>query len=484
MTKEELKNKLGGIISKMAQETSGQISAQTWILSEIWQSAFDGNYTNLRLFANSAPFHDTGMLSALKITELHKNMAVKELKRYVVSYVLAGSLVQGRATPKSDIDVFVVVDDTDIKKMTRAELKDKLRALITNMGIKAGDMTGIKNKLNVQVYILTDFWDSVKEANPIIFTFLRDGIPLYDRGTFMPWKQLLKMGRVKPSSEAIDLYMSSGDQMINRAKAKLKEIGMEDTFWAILTPTQAAIMLYGVPPPTPKETPEVLRELFVKKENVLEDSYVRILEKIIKTRKDLEHGDKKKLTGVEVDDLLNSCEKYLKRLDTLFKTIQKVKEKENMSKSYESLTNAVRDILRFEGFENVGDAELVKVFERELVKKGKIPADKLNLLRAMMKTNKEYDQGRLMSTEAAKAKKDYNSLLRFLIEHLQRIRSREISPGENSRQARRHVRGGPDHGRRRFRGEKRPEQGEAGVKRKNRLFRRHRKPKKVLPRRA
>ena len=427
LAKGDLKEKLGSVVAGMAKEINKDLTARAWLLSEVWQSAFDGKYDVLRMFASSVPFYDTGMLSALKITEIHKEMAVNKFERYVVSYVLAGSLVQGRATSKSDIDVFIVVDDTDVKKMTRVELKDKLRALITDMGVKAGEITGIKNKLNVQVYILTDFWDSVKEANPIIFTFLRDGIPLYDKGTFMPWKQLLKMGRVKPSSEAIDLYMSSGDQVINRARLKLKEIGMEDTFWAILTPTQAAIMLYGVPPPTPKETPEVLRELFVKKEKMLEEEYVKILERIIKTRKDLEHGDKKKMTGVEIDGLLSKCEKYLKRLDSLFKTIQKVKEKESMSRAYESLMNVVRDILRFEGFDNVKDAELVKVFEKESIKKGKIPAEKLKPLKEAVKAKKDYDEGKLMSTEVAKVKKDSNSLIRFLIEHFQRARGREFN---------------------------------------------------------
>jgi len=39
---------------------------------------------------------------------------------------------------------------------------------------------------------------------------------------FMPWKLLLKMGRIKPSIEAIDMFMSSGEQMISRVKFKLK----------------------------------------------------------------------------------------------------------------------------------------------------------------------------------------------------------------------------------------------------------------------
>ena len=294
------------------------------------------------------------------------------------------------------------------------------------MGIEAGEATGIKNKLNVQVYILTDFWDSVKEANPIIFTFLRDGVPLYDRGTFMPWKQLLQMGRIKPSAEAIDLYMSSGDQLISRVKFKLKEVGMEDTFWAILTPTQAAIMLYGVPPPTPKETPEVLRELFVKKEKLIEEEYVKILERNIKLRKDLEHGDKKELSGAEVDKVLADSERYLKRLDKLFKDLQKMKEEENVAQTYDHVVTVIRDVLRLEGVEKVSDIELISIFEDELISKGKVPAKFLRILNGIIKAKNDYDAGKLTKAEVGNVKKDSGELTKFLIEYMQRKRGKEL----------------------------------------------------------
>ena len=426
MTKQELKSKLSGIIAQIASDTDKNIVVDPVLLSELWQSAFDGKYDLVRKFAYAAPLYDTGMLAALKISEIHKEMVMKKFERYIVSYVLAGSLIQGRATEKSDIDVFLVVDDTDVKRMTRAELKDKLRSIIMGMGIEAGESTGIRNKLNIQVYILTDFWDSVKEANPIIFTFLRDGVPLYDRGTFMPWKQLLQMGRIKPSSEAIDLYMSSGDQLISRVKLKLKEIGMEDAFWAILTPTQAAIMLYGVAPPTPKETPEVLREIFVKKERLLEEEYVKILETVIETRKDLEHGDRKEMTGTEVDRMLGKCEKYLKRLDSLFKSIQKMKEEESVTKTYEGVVTVIRDVLRLEGIEKVSDVELMGVFEDELISKGKIPAKFLRSLNEIIRIKKNYDAGKLNQAEVSKVKKDSAELIKFLIEHMQRNRGKEL----------------------------------------------------------
>ncbi|MCX8147351.1 MAG: nucleotidyltransferase domain-containing protein [Candidatus Woesearchaeota archaeon] len=426
MSKVELKQKLDAIINKIAEDIDKNIAPQTIILSELWQSCYDGKYEILQTIAVSAPIYDTGMLAAIKIAEVHKTMVLKKFEKYIVSYVLAGSLVQGRATKESDIDVFVVIDDTDVKRMTRAELKDKLRAIIIGMGIEAGELTGIKNKLNIQVYILTDFWDSIKEANPIIFTFLRDGVPFYDRGIFMPWKQLLKMGKIKPSMEAIEMYMSSGEQMLQRVSFKMKDIAMEDIYYALLTPSQAAIMLYGLPPPTPKETPDIMREVFVRKEKLLEENFVQILEKVIKIRKDVEHGTKKDVTGKEIDELLEDSEKYLKRIKKLFTQIEKMKEEENMVSIYDTITTIVRDILRMEGIEKAKSQEILELFETEMVHKGKIPDKFLRILHLIEKAKADYDAGKLTKSEVENVKKHASQLIKFLVEYMQRKRGREI----------------------------------------------------------
>ena len=426
MSKQELQTRIQELVKKQAEEVDKNITPEVLLLSELWNACYDAKYEILQTIALSAPIYDKGMLAAVKIAEIHKNMVLKKFEKYIVSYVLAGSLVQGRATPESDIDVFIVIDDTDVKKMTRTELKDKLRAIIIGMGIDAGNMTGITNKLNIQVYILTDFWDNIKEANPVIFTFLRDGIPFYDRGIFMPWKQLLQMGKVKPSKEAIDMYKGSGDQMLQRMRLKLNEIAMEDMFWAILTPSQAALMLYGLPPPTPKETPEVLEDVFVKKEKLLEPEYPKILAKIIKVRKDMEHGTKKNVSGTEVDELLKDAEKFLKRLNKLFEQITEQKEKENVLHIYESTVTVVRDILKLEGVEKVRDEVMLKLFEEEVVHKGVIPERYLRILKEIEKAKKNYDKGKLGLADAYKIKKQSTELLKFMIEYIQRKRGQEI----------------------------------------------------------
>ena len=426
MSKFELKDKLSAIMTNIGQEIDKNMKPQVVILSDLWQNCYDGKYDMLQLIALSAPIFDRGMLAAIKISEVHKTMVLKKFEKYIVSYVLAGSLVQGRATPTSDIDVWIVIDDTDVKKMTRAELKDKLRAIIIGMGIEAGELTKIKNKINIQVYILTDFWDSLKEANPIIFTLLRDGVPFYDRGIFMAWKQLLKMGKIKPSPEAIDMFMGSGEQMLKRVELKLKDIGMEDIYYAILTPSQAALMLHGIPPPAPKETATLMREIFVHKEKLLEDKFVKTLEKVVDTRKAIEHGEKKEMTGKEVDELLGESDKYLKRIKRLFTQIERMKEEEDMVKVYETIVTIIRDVLRVEGIGRVEDEEVVKVFEDKLISQGKIPAKFLRILNEIIKAKKDYDEKKLTRVEVEKVKKSSNEFIKFLVEYLQRKRGREL----------------------------------------------------------
>jgi predicted nucleotidyltransferase/uncharacterized protein (UPF0332 family) len=426
MTKDELKDKLTTVINNVAKEIEPNFVPNVLILSEVWQSCYDGKNDLLQMIALCAPVFDRGMLSAIKIAEVHKQMVLKKFEKYIVAYVLAGSLVQGKATPESDVDVWIVIDDTDVKKMTRAELKDKLRSIIIGMGFEAAQMTGIQNKINIQVYILTDFWDMMREANPIAFTFLRDGIPFYDRGIFMPWKQLLRMGKIKPSTEAIDIYMSSGEQGLDRVRLKLKDIGMEDVFWSILTPSQAALMLYGLPPPTPKETPEVMREIFVKREKLLTEADVKILEDTIKVRKDIEHGTKKEMTGKEVDELVENADKYLKRIKRLFTQIESIVEKETLVHLYDGVISAVRDALRLAGEREVSEDDMLETFEKRLIKTGKLPHSLIKPLDNLIEAKKGYDKGKLTRTEVDEARKAATELLRSIIEFVQRSRGREL----------------------------------------------------------
>lgn len=417
LSKEELRSKTQNALNTFAKPINSKLQPKAILVSDVWQDCYDSKYEFINRFAQAATIHDDGMLAAFKISSLHKRMVLEKFEKYIVSYVLAGSLVQGKATPESDIDVFIIIDDTDVKKMGRAELKDKLRAIIVNMGQQAGKQLGISKHFNIQVYILTDFWEFMKDANPIIFTFLRDGVPLYDRGVFMPWKQLLKMGRIKPSPEAIDMMIHSGSQVLGRVDKKLKEIGMEDFFWATVTTSQAAIMLYGYPPPTPKETTDLLEEIFVKKEGLLEKKYVKTVKKALKLRKDLEHGSKKKVSGKEIDKLLEESKAYLERCKKLFDEIQSLKDGENFAGVIEETKSHLYRALEVD---EVSDKELLKAFKKGLVGKAGFTSHDHKELKKVLEVQNKQEKDGVSKAQRNKHIKVARRLLRKIVEHVQR----------------------------------------------------------------
>lgn len=423
VNKEALKTKMENSLNDMAKGIDKNIRPQPLFTSDLKEMCYDGKYDVLELIAAGALVHDKGMLSALKAAEVHKNMAIKKFEKYVVSYVAAGSLFRGDSKP-NDIDVYIIIDDTDVKKMSRAELKDKLRAIISDMGFTAGKMVGVEAQFHVQTYILTDFWDSLKDANPVIFTFLRDGVPLYDRGVFMPWKLLLQMGRIRPSPEAIDMNMDIGEKLIERVKQKMLSVVGEDLFYAALNPAQAALMLYGIPPPTPKETVKLMDEIFVKKERMLEKKYVNTLEKIRVMYKQVEHGKLKEVKGKEIDTLLDEIDQYLKRIKKLFAQIEKKSEVKNVEEIYDTCMMVTRDALRIETSEKVGDVE--KTFKEKLVDEGKLPEKMLSILKDVVKAKKDFKAKKITKQEIEKINREARLYIKVLIEYIQRSRGMEL----------------------------------------------------------
>lgn len=425
MTKDELHSRLSTVIDDISDDVDDRLAPETYLVSDVWQLCYDGNYETVEKLISSATVYDTGLMDALEVSNVHKDMVLERFEKYIVTYVLAGSVVQGKATPESDIDVFVVIDDTDVKQMSRAELKDKLRAIITGMSSDAAQAVGVKNKLNIQVYILTDFWENVKQANPVIFTFLRDGVPLYDRGIFMAWKQLLEMGRIKPSPEAIEMFMNTGEEMMKKVDNKLKEIGMEDFFWATVTTSQAAIMLYGLPPPTPKETPDVLEEIFVDKEGFLSEEDIEAVKKVLSVRKDLEHGRKKSISGAEIDELKERTKAYLDTSQELFDQIQEVKNEERFEKVYDDLVEATKSAIRAEGHEPSEFEQLREGVDEVLVKRGIVPSSVLHEFETIRDAKERYDDDDISKAEVNNVIQQASGLSRTFLEHVQRIQAQE-----------------------------------------------------------
>lgn len=400
-------------IVKLAKETKENLWVHIKTPVDLWNYGLDSKFELLEAVSASYPVFDNGFLGALRVASIHKSLVLRKFEKYVASYVIAGSLVRGTAGKDSDVDVFVIIDDTDVKRMPRMELLDKLRGIILDYVREATSLAGVKNILNVQVYLLTDFWQSVKDAHPVMFTFIRDGIPLWDRGTFIPWKLLLYSGRIKPSPEAIDLYMKQGEQTEEFAKRRLMDT-MVDIYWGVVTPTQAMMMLAGEGPPVPKVIVDEAKKLFVDK-GLMSSANLKTLEKTVGLYKDYEHGKLKEISGKEIDSLLKEALDYNKMLKGMRKKI----EKKMLEKSVDELSKEIFKLLRM-FFGEKKENELIKEFESKMIKTGKISPRHSGSLKEIVQTEKKLSSGKLDQKEFDKVKRDATELIQSLVEYAQR----------------------------------------------------------------
>jgi uncharacterized protein (UPF0332 family)/predicted nucleotidyltransferase len=415
--KEKEFNQVKNEILKMIKESNQKMWLNLFLEKDLWEIAMDSKYEIVEAIGMSFPLHDKGILGALRVAQIHKSLCLKKFEKYVYSYVIWGSLARGEAVKTSDVDVGVIIDDTDVKRMPRLELKEKLRNIIYSYVMQAEELAGVKNKLSPNIYLLTEFWEGVKDANPIFYGFLRDGVPLYDRGGFLPWKLLLKMGKIKPTPESIDMFMSMGDKTTDIVKRRLLDIVIGDIYWGVITPAQAMLMLYGLPPPNVKETVPEFKRVFVDKEKMLEKKYADILEEIVmKYYKGYEHGKIKEVSGKEVDKLLKDSEDFLKRLKELREDI----EKEMLKKSFEEIYSNVFKMLKAL-FGDKEENELIKNYEKEIINKGKGNPKYLHALNELVEIKKDYKAKKAPTKYAFEnLRKDSVYLIGDLIEYAQR----------------------------------------------------------------
>ncbi|MDO8459885.1 MAG: nucleotidyltransferase domain-containing protein [Nanoarchaeota archaeon] len=386
---------------------------------DLWNYGLDSKFEFIDAIATSYPLHDNGFLGALRVATIHKNLVLNWLNtgraKYVATYAIGGSLVRGTADKTSDVDTFVIIDDTDVKRMSRIELLEKLRGRIVLDFLKeATALAGVKNILNVQVYLLTDFWQSVKDAQPVMFTFIRDGVPLYDRGTFIPWKRLLQMGRIKPSPEAIDLYMKEGDRTEEIVKRRLID-AMVDIYFGVVTPTQAMMMLAGHAPPVPKTIVAEVKEVLVDKEKVMTLKELKTLEKVVKLYKDYEHGKLKEVPGKEIDTLVQESKDYAKFMKELRTKLEKKMQQHEAEKIYNETFSLMKNL-----FGDKSSEALIKDFEKNLVKQGKVPERLLAVAKQIEKLKKKMSDKPLSQIEVQKIIHNAADLMNSLMEYAQR----------------------------------------------------------------
>lgn len=107
-----------------------------------------------------------------KILETFRSRALKELGDRIHLIILYGSVARGEATKDSDIDVLVVSRDKEVEEK------------ISDVGYEV-DFENNFETFITPIYLTTDELEHrVKVGSPFILEILKEGVILYDDGTF------------------------------------------------------------------------------------------------------------------------------------------------------------------------------------------------------------------------------------------------------------------------------------------------------------
>ncbi|MBI4168067.1 MAG: nucleotidyltransferase domain-containing protein [Candidatus Aenigmarchaeota archaeon] len=225
---------------------------------------------------------------------------------FVKGVLLFGSAAKG-AKKAGDVDVLVILDDTDPKIFP--EQIDKVDENVRLIADRIGD-------LHPQVHTITDFWDWIRHGDPILFNFLRYGYPIYDAGFLKPTQRLLEAGRITPSQEAIRLYSKIAPKNIEKAENYIRA-SIIRYYDAMTASAQAVAMLAYKHQPEPREIPSVLERMV--KEGKLDQKYVDYYVHAFQLWKKIDHKEIKNVPGDilekqrrEAGEFVDAMNKFLK----------------------------------------------------------------------------------------------------------------------------------------------------------------------------
>ncbi|MCW1309702.1 MAG: nucleotidyltransferase domain-containing protein, partial [Candidatus Nanoarchaeia archaeon] len=126
---------------------------------------------------------------------------VENFGGYIHAVIVFGSFATEEMKEKSDIDVLVLVDDLLVPATS-----DVVGAFRVGLAKILAELNAV-DKLHVNTLGIKEFWDGVRNADPVIVDTLRKGFAVVDTGFFDPLKRLLIEGRIRPTQESIEAHI-------------------------------------------------------------------------------------------------------------------------------------------------------------------------------------------------------------------------------------------------------------------------------------
>jgi len=227
----------------------------------------------------------------------------KEFGSFLKAIVLFGSAAR-RDRKAGDIDILVVIDDVSVG--ISEDMAEAYRIIVEKL------VNNISKRLHITTLRFTNFWEYVRSGDPVGMNMLREGVPLIDSGFFEPMQHLLMQGRVRPSKEAVMVYLNRAKKTTHNSRWHLLQATL-DLYWAVIDAAHAALMSQGGMPPSPADVASELKIKLVDKKK-LEKRYVTDMKFFYDISKKIVHGKLNRVTGKDYDKYSNIAANFVDRM--------------------------------------------------------------------------------------------------------------------------------------------------------------------------
>lgn len=350
---------------------------------------------------------------------------LKKYGKYVKCIVMMGSVAREEFKPTSDIDVFVVIDDTT-QNLT-PEMHEKIDDDIEGIAEKISKLISVQPS-----YTLTEFTDYARVCHPIIYNFIKEGIATYDTGFFLPWKRLLLAGKIPGTREAIENYMDGAPKKLMRAKTVKLLMLAEDCYYAMLNTAQAVMMFMGLAPPVPSKVYDDIKKFLVEP-GILEPEYAEWLKEIIKIRKNIEHKELMDVTGAFVDEWISKSEKFVEKMFGLLNALEIRKKEKILERTHEVMLKAAATALKTLKKLPREEEKIPDAFKRELIDGKMIPDYYWNIWKKIDDMKKLADEKKIDKI-ADKDVYEMREYVRKLIRDLAKVLKDKEKAGESEQE--------------------------------------------------
>ncbi len=303
----------------------------------------------------------------LKIAEEFKKKVLEKFGDFVKTIIIWGSVTRGDVSAKSDVDIYIIFDDTKYSLKDFNRVRDKIDDDLYEIAKK------VDKRIHIQPIIaLTEFIDGLRHSHPLFINIVREGFAIYDTGFFIPMRKLLEWGKFPLTKEAAIVRIENVPEYIERAKRMKARIVAVDVYHTILDSTQGLLMYLGINPPAPKITARYVREHLVKA-GLLTEEDAKLVEDVVKFYKGVDHGEIKEISGKELDEWIKKAEEYYKKIQKIFSALDAKQKEKDVKEAYEFMIKSIVAYLSAIDKLPPDPKNLPEAFEKEMIKKGLIP---------------------------------------------------------------------------------------------------------------